>query len=184
MKVRSGSAIVIGLFAVMIIGWFSYRAFIPPVWLRSFAEDISYRSTPDANASAPRDAREAKPNVVPDHPYICFAREVPFAWDQLIVVPSGRSPLTIPALSDAKWNDLEDRAKHMADDPRFQLIVLLKDRRVVADAYFYTFWGDLSALGTDEGFTPTTAVFTAFVRDATHVLMPVSLVPPVCKGTP
>src|SRR4051812_44096232 len=167
MKIRSGTAVVVGLVAVLVLGWFSYRAFIPPAWLRSFAEDIAYRSTPEPNAPAPQDAREAKPQVAPDHPYICFARDVPFAWDRLIVVPSGRNPLTVPALADAKWEALEDRADHMAHDPRFQLIVLLKDRQVAADAYFYTFWGDLSALGTDEGFTPATAVFTAHVKNAT-----------------
>jgi len=32
-------------------------------------------------------------------------------------------------------------------------------------------------------FTPATAVFTAAVKNATHVLAPVSPVPPVCKGS-
>jgi hypothetical protein len=186
MKVSSGTAVVVGLIAVLVLGWFAYRAFIPPAWLRSFAEDISYRSTPDPDAPPPADAREAKPKAVPEHPYICFARAVPFAWDRMIVVPAAHDPRTVAQLSDAKWSsdELDDRERRMAHDPRIQLIVLLKDHRVVADAYFYTFWGDLTALGIDGGFSPTTAVFTAAVKNATHVLTPVSPAPSVCKGSP
>ena len=186
MKASSGTVVVLGLVGAFVAGWFIYRPYIPPAWLRSFAEEISYRATPDPFALPPADTREAKPRVVPDHPYICFARMVPFAWDRLIVVPSGHDPRLVAQISDAAWpaGSLDDVAARMARDPRYQLIVLLQDKHIVAQAFFYGFWGNLSALAIEGGFTPTTAVFTSVVKNATHMLTPVSPMPAVCGGSP
>lgn len=186
MRVRSGTAVVVGLIAVLAIGWFAYRTLIPPHWLRLFAAEIALRTTPDPNAPPPEDTRQASPHIAPDHPYICFARVVPFAWDKLFVVPSGADPRDIAALQTTTWPSGEPAhfAALMQKDPRYQLIVLVKDNRVIADALFYTFWGDLSALARPDGFTPDTAVFTAAVKGDTQVLRPVDPVPSVCRSSP
>src|SRR5436190_3142033 len=98
LKVRSGTVLVLGLGAIMAVGWFSYRLFVPPRWLHDLAGDIAYRATPDPNAPAPRDTREARPPAQPDHPYICVARLVRFPWDRMVVVPSRGDPRAEPAL--------------------------------------------------------------------------------------
>jgi hypothetical protein len=182
MKLRSGTALVVGLAAILGLGWFSYRAFVPPRWLHDFAGDIAYRATPDPNAPAPRDAREARPPANPEHPYICFAKLAPFPWDRMVVVPSGADPREAPGLKGIAWPVAADHAVRMKADPRYQLIVLLHGEKVVADAFFFTFWADLTNLARPDGFTPETAVFTAAVEKGTHVLTPVDHLPEPCGG--
>ncbi len=183
-RIKSGTVVVLGLVAIMGLGWFSYRAFVPPQWLHDLAGDISYRSAPDPDAGPPRDTREAKPAVTPPHPYICVAKLVPFAWDRMVIVPSQGDPRA--AMGGAEWDlsKADDLANHMAKDPRYQLIAFIKDNRVVADALFYTFWGDLSDIARAEGYAPDTAAFTAVVRDGTHILTLATPFPDVCKGSP
>jgi hypothetical protein len=185
-KIRSGTVLVLGLAAIMAAGWFSYRAFVPPRWLHDLAGEIATRSAPDPKAPPPRDTREARPAATPDHPFICVARIVDFAWDRMVVVPSGADARQVPALRGVSWpaDKAADYARRMAADPRYQLILFIKGEQVVADALFYTFWGDLSALARPDGFTPETAAFTAAVDGGTHRLAVAEPFPSVCKGTP
>ncbi len=180
---KSGTVLVLGLAAIIGFGWFSYRAFVPPQWLHDFAGDISYRSAPDPDAPPPRDTREAKPVVRAPHPYICVAKLVPFAWDRMVIVPSQGDPRV--AMGGAEWSSSkgDDLAARMAKDPRYQLVAFIADNRVVADALFYTFWGDLSGIARAEGYAPDVAAFTAVVKDGTHVLSLAAPFPDVCKGS-
>ncbi len=182
--ITSGTVLVIGLAAIMGLGWFSYRAFVPPQWLHDLAGDISYRSAPDPDAAPPRDTREAKPVVMPPHPYICVAKLVPFAWDRMVIVPSQADPRA--AMGGAAWDSskADDLAVRMAKDPRYQLVAFIKDNRVVADALFYTFWGDLGGIARAEGYSPDTAAFTAVVKDGTHMLALAEPFPYICKASP
>jgi hypothetical protein len=175
LKPRNGTVLILAFIAILAGGWGFYRHFIPPTWLRNFAADIALRAAADPNAPPPRDTREATPRGLADHPYICLRKLIPFPWDRFVVVPSGGDPRTTPALLDAAWsgNTAAKAAKRMAKDRRYQMVVLIKDGRVIAHEYFYTFWGDLSALARPEGFGPDTAVFTAAVKDGRYVLAPV-----------
>jgi hypothetical protein len=176
MKLRSGTALIIALAAVLAGGWFLYRHFIPPRWLHNFVADVALRGAPDPNAPPPRDTRQATPRGLAKHPFICMRKLVPFTWDRMVVVPSGNDPRDVPILRDAAWqNDaLEKFAQHMAADNRYQLIVLLDGRKVLASEPFFNFWADLTALGTPDGYSPETAVFTAVVKDGRYVLSPVN----------
>jgi len=176
MKLRNGTILVLALLAILAGGWTLYRHYIPATWLRNFAADIALRAAPDPNAAPPRDTREATPRGLTDQPYICLRKLVPFAWDRFVVVPSGGDPRTAAALLDMQWSDdaAIDMARHMAADPRYQMVALIKDKHVIAHEYFFTFWGDLSALGREDGFGPETAVFTSAVKEGHYVLTPVS----------
>ena len=78
----------------------------------------------------------------------------------------------------------ESDPRNPAKDPRYQLVAFIKDNRVVADALFYTFWGDLGGIARAEGYSPDTAAFTAVVKDGTHMLALAAPFPDVCKGAP
>jgi hypothetical protein len=175
MKVRSGTILVLALVAILIGGWFIYRTLIPPTWLHNFAADIALRATPDPDAPPPEDTRQATPRGLASSPYICLRKLIHFSWDRFVVVPSNGDPREVAALKGVEWPDnaATRYAALMAHDPRYQLIVLLKDNRVVADDAFFTFWGDLSALATPDGFTPDSAVFAAIVQHGHYVLAPV-----------
>jgi hypothetical protein len=183
---KSGTMLVVGLGAIFAFGWVLYEAFIPPRWLHDFAGDIAYRAAPDPNAPPPRDSREAKPFVQPPHPYICAAKIIPFAWDRMVVVPSSGDPRIVSGLEGVDWSKAkaEEMAARMEKDPRYQLILFVKDNKVVADAIFFTFWGNLAAIARPEGLTPDTAAFTAVVKEGTHVLSVAEPFPDVCKGPP
>jgi hypothetical protein len=176
MKIRSGTVLVLGLIAAMAAGWFLYRQFIPATWLRNFAADIALRAAPDPAAPPPADTREATPRGLAASPYICLRKLVPFDWDRLIVVPSRGDLRTMPELQGVTWpDDAPTRyPARMATDPRYQLIVLVKGDKVVADELFYTIWADLSALARPEGFAPETAIFTAVVQGGRYVLTPIA----------
>ncbi|TAL03140.1 MAG: hypothetical protein EPO08_04980 [Rhodospirillaceae bacterium] len=176
MKLRSGTVVVLGIAAFMAAGWLLYRDFIPATWLRNFAADIALRASPDPTAPPPADTREATPRGLAANPYICLRKLVPFDWDRLVVVPSKGDLRTAPGLQGVVWpDDAPTRyPARMADDPRYQLIVLVKGDQVVADELFYTFWADLSALAGPDGFTPETAIFTAVVQGGRYVLTPVA----------
>jgi hypothetical protein len=175
MKLRSGTILVVVLIAVLTGGWLVYRHLIPPRWLHNFAVEIALRATPDPNAPPPEDVRQATPRGLASHPYICMRAVVPFAWNRLIIVPSGGDPRDNGILRNAEWPDkgLTRFAALLSHDPRYQLIVLLQDGRVVGDDLFFTFWADLSALGQPDGYTPETAIFTAAVHNGHYVLSPV-----------
>ena len=172
---KSGTVLVIVMFVCIGAGWFLYRQLIPQAWLHALAADIALRGTPDPNARPPRDARQATPRDSADHSYICLAKIIPFSWDKFVVVPSGGDPRTVVGLENAVWQDdkTADYASRMAKDPQYQLIIFLDQGRVVAEAPFFTFWGDLSALNLPSGFTQASAVFTSAVKDGHYVLMPV-----------
>jgi hypothetical protein len=187
MKLTNGTLLILGTAAILAVSWFGYRTLIPPRWLHDFAADIALHGAPDPSAPPPEDIRQATPRGLTRDPYICFRRDARFAWDRLVVVPSYGDPVDDADLRGLTWPrpaDPSNFANEMKSDPRYQLIVLIKDDHVVAHALFYTFWGDLTALARPGGFSPETAVFTAVVKNGTYLL---SVVPPptpaVCAGS-
>ena len=101
----------------------------------------------------------------------------------MVIVPSGGDPRV--AMGGAEWSRAkgDDLAGRMSKDPRYQLIAFIKDNRVIADALFYTFWGDLTVIARPEGYSPETAAFTAEVREGTHILSLAAPFPDVCTGS-
>jgi hypothetical protein len=183
-KLRNGTIVVLGLFVVLLGGWLIYRTVIPPAWLHNFAADIALRATADPNAPPPTDTREETPRGLASHPYICFSNLVPFSWDRVVFVSADQDPRTVASLRGVTWpgDDQARFGKLMEKDDRYQLVVLIKNERVIADEPFFTFWGDLSALNRPEGFDPDTAVFTAAVQGGRYVLVPVAPPrPPACR---
>ncbi len=187
MKLHSGKILILVLAAVLVGGGYFYSRLIPPAWMHNFVADIALRGTPDPNAPPPTDTRQATPRGKADHPYICLANLVPFAWDKVVFLSADKDPRTAEVLQGVTWpgNDLDREAKLMAKDDRYQLIVLVKGKQVIADEPFFTFWADLSQLNQPEGYTPETAVFTAIVKGGRYVLTPVAPpFPPACAAGP
>jgi hypothetical protein len=172
--IKTGSLLIIGFGAFLLLGWFLYRPYIPQAWLRDLAADISYRAAVDINAPPPEDVREASPRVEPESPFICVAKTVRPAWDRLIVLTSGQDPRANPLLANAVWTDgsVAALAESLAGDERYQYIVLLNGQTVADAQMFFTFWGDLSALARPEGYTPDEAIFIASSRNGVYVVTP------------
>ncbi len=170
--IRAGTLVVLGLFAVLAVGWFWYRPHIPPAWLHALASDIALRATTDPNAPAPEDMRQATPRNLADSPYICPAKVIALPWDKMIVVAKAEGLIANPVLGRATWpqNDFEAKAAQLARDNRYQLIVLLKDNAVVDAQLFYTFWADLNGIARPEGFTRDEAIFTADSKSGVYVV--------------
>jgi hypothetical protein len=180
LTLANGTWLVVAFVAIFALGWFLYRTTIPPTWLRNFGEAIAVSARPDPNAPLPEDSRQETPRDPTASPYICGARAISRAWDRLVVVPSGADAREQPVLAAAEWpkNDpLARYAEKLRHDPRYQGLVLLDHGKVVADAIFFTFWADLSALARPEGFTPADAIFTAKVANGTYVLSVANDVP-------
>ena len=179
----TGTAVVLGIGLVLLIGWFAYQPMIPPVWLHDFAADIALRAAADPNAALPEDARQASPRGLADSPYICAAKIIRKPWDRLVAVTSDENLRSHPVLTSAVWpkNDLEAVAAEMARDDRYQLLVLLKDNTVVDAQLFFTFWANLEGIARPEGFTPEQAVFTAASKNGVYVVNEANDAPPdVC----
>ena len=176
----SGSLLIVGFGIFLVGGWFLYRSYIPPLWLHDFGADIALRAEADPNAALPHDTREASPRGLADSPYICVANVVREPWDRFVAVASGQDPRKVPLLSAAKWSGdaLDVWAKEMANDKRFQLIVLLKDNGVVDAQIFYTFWATLDGIARPEGYAPAEAIFTAASKDSVYVVTQAVDVPP------
>lgn len=182
----TGTLLVLALGLVILAGWFIYRPFIPPAWLHSLASDIALRAAVDAQGPPPEeiDVREATPRGLAASPYICAAKAIAVPWDRLVVVGTGEDPRARDVLKNATWSarSLDEVSATMGRDPRYQLIVLLKDNTVVDAQMFFTFWGDLSGIARSEGFTPAEAVFTAVSKDRVYVVSRADNVSPdVCR---
>ena len=167
-----GRIAVLGMAAALAFIGVGYIYTLPARWLRAFAEDIAARAALDPNPPLPEDTRQASNRGPADNPLICMTRLPIKPWDSMVVVTSAQKIAEHPVLGPAQW-DADDRAateKLLPSDSRYQMIVLLKDRAIVAHELFYTFWGDLSALTRPEGFTRDTAIFTAAGRGGIYVL--------------
>lgn len=171
-KSNTGKFIIIGFALFLLVGGYYYQRFIPPAWLHDFGADIALRAAADPNAPLPEDSRQASPRGLADSPYICVSKIVQIPWDRMIVATSGDALRTNAALAAATWSDknVEELAADMAQDPRFQIIVLLKGNTVSAAEFFYTFWADLKEIARPEGFTRDEAVFTAASQNGVYVV--------------
>ena len=176
----TGTAVVLGIGLVLLVGWFAYQPMIPPVWLHDFAADIALRAAEDPNAALPEDARQASPRGLADSPYICAAKIIQKPWDRLVAVTSDEDLRSHPILTAAIWpkKDLESVAAEMARDSRYQLLVLLKDNTVVDAQLFFTFWANLEGVARPEGYTPEQAIFTADSKNGVYVLSEANDAPP------
>ncbi|MSO73489.1 MAG: hypothetical protein EXQ84_07820 [Rhodospirillaceae bacterium] len=177
--VSSGTAMVLGLGLVFGVGWFLYRPYIPPGWLRDFGADIALRAAADPDPPPPTDTRQVTPRGLADSPYICVAKVVHEPWDRLVVVAAGQEVRAHPILSGARWPSagLENLAAQMARDDRYQLLVLLKDNAVLDAQLFYTFWGILEGIARPEGYTREEAIFTAASKGGIYVVTQAADVP-------
>ncbi len=176
----TGTAVVVGIATVLLVGWFFYRPMIPPVWLHDFAADIALRAAVDSNAPLPADAREATPTGLADSPYICAAKIIQKPWDRFVAVTSDENLRSHPVLTSAIWpkNDLDAVAAEMARDDRYQLLVLLKDNTVVDAQIFFTFWANLEGVARPEGYTPEQAIFVSSTKNGVYVLNEAEDAPP------
>jgi hypothetical protein len=181
-RLSNGSWAVLTFIAVFVFGWLVYRDGIPPTWLRDFAAEIALRATADPNAPLPEDSRMATPRGLADSPYICAANVIPLTWDKFVIVTNAEEARVQPALAAAKWSgawgSVEDLAKELAHDDRYQALVLLKDGKVVASELFFTFWANLKGIARAEGYGPADAIFVAAVKDGTYVLSTPDEIPP------
>ena len=179
-RAKSGTLLVLGLILVFGVGWFIYRAAIPPTWLRDFGAEIALRATPDPNAPPPEDTRQETPRVVPTHRYICVANVVKEpAWTKLVFVPADQALRDQPVLAQATWPPgLFDKfANELERDPRYQLVALVDGNTVVDAQLFYTFWAKLDNVVRPEGYSRDNAIFLAEVKDGTYVLFPATDAP-------
>lgn len=176
---KSGTLLVLGIGLVLLVGWFAYQPYIPPIWLHDLASDISLRAAVDPDAPGPEDMRQATPHDPAVSPYICVAKVSHITWDHLYVVTSSQDLENHPALSQATWphHDLDDMAAELKRDKRYQLLVMVKDNTVVDAELFYTFWGNLDAISQPEGFNREDAIFTAASKDGVYVVSPAADVP-------
>ena len=176
----TGTALVLGLGLVLLLGWFAYQPMIPPVWLHDLAADISLRAAADPDAPLPQDSREASPRGLADSPYICVAKIVQKPWDHIVAVTSVEDLRAHPVLTAATWpkNNLEAVIAEMAHDDRYQLFVLLKDNTVVEAEMFYTFWANLDGVARPEGYTPEQAIFTAASKNGVYIVSAPDDAPP------
>jgi hypothetical protein len=162
---RSGTLTVAGVAAVLLIGWFAYQPYIPPIWLHDLAQDISYRAAlpPGVQAEPPADFRQVTPRGLADSPYICVTKTVHIPWDHMYVVTATQDLRAHPVLSQATWphHNFDHMADELKTDKRYQLLVMMKDNTVTDAQLFYTFWGDLSGISQPEGYNRENAVFTA-----------------------
>ncbi len=174
-RAKSGTWLVIGLFLIFGLGWFIYRAAIPPTWLRDFGVEIALRAKPDPNAPPPEDTRMETPRGLAADPYICFANVVKDpAWTKLFFVSADQPLRDQPALAQATWPPglFEKFAGELERDPRYQLVALVDNNAVVDAQLFYTFWTKLDAVVRPEGYSRDNAIFLAEVKDGAYVLLP------------
>ncbi len=173
---QSGKSVVLGIAAVMLVGWYFYRQTVPPTWLHDFGADIALRAAADPNPALPEDARQATPRGLTDNPYICLSKLIPQPWDRVVFVTheQGKALSAHSALGDARWrvSSLADAQKRLIADDRYQLVVLMNGDDVRDAQLFYTFWADLSGLARPEGYGPANAIFTAESRAGRYVLNP------------
>lgn len=171
-KSNTGKFVVIGFGIFLLVGGYFYQRYIPPGWLHDFGADIAFRASADPNAPLPADSRQASPRGLADSPYICVAKIVRKPWDRIFIATSGDDLRANAALAAAKWPDdnMAALGAEMANDPRYQLIVLMNGDTVSAAEFFYTFWADLKAVARPEGFTREQAVFTAASQAGVYVV--------------
>lgn len=182
--ISSGTLVILSIGMVLLIGWFAYQPYIPPMWLHDLSADIALRAEADPNPALPEDARQASPRGLADSPYICVAKVVHKSWDHIYAVTPGQDLRSHPALSAAVWpkKDLDATVAEMARDKRYQLLVLTKDNTVVDAQLFYTFWGNLDAIARPEGFSSAEAIFTAASQNGVYVVTPAADPPTdVCR---
>ncbi len=145
---------------------------IPPPWLRAFGAEIALRAAADPQAPEPEDTREASPRGLADNPLICLANIATQPWDQVVFVTynQGKALAEHPVLSRAEWPDRAAKQAQLNADDRYQLVVLLRNGKVINSEFFFTFWADLAALSRPEGYTPQDAIFTAESHAGHYVL--------------
>lgn len=169
---RSGKGVIVFIVAGLLVGGYFYMGTVPPSWLRAFGAEIALRATADPQATAPEDTREASPRGLADNPLICLANIARQPWDRAVFVTYAQSKALPehPVLSKADWPDRAAKQGQLAADDRYQLIVLLKDGRVVNAEFFFTFWADLAGASRPEGYGPEDAIFTAESHAGHYVL--------------
>lgn len=183
---RNGTLFVLGLGVCMFLGWLLYQQYLPAQWLRDFGGEIAARAALDPTPPEPEDVRQTQRRVAADHPYICAGDVIRVPWDRLVVVMAHDDILTHPILAEATWGDIsrDAMAAQMKSDPRYQLIVLMRESAVLDAQLFFTFWGDLKALARPQGFARNEAVFTAYSNDGIYFVAPAATVPPGVCTTP
>lgn len=179
-SVKTGTLVVLGLVAVIAVGWIWYRPYIPPEWLHSFASDIALRANIDPNAPTPEDMRQASPRTVAESPYICVGKVIQEPWDRIVAVTNADSLRDHAVLKQATWpkNNFNEFVDQLGRDKRYQLLVLLKDNTVEEAQLFYTFWGQLDGIARPEGFAREEAIFTADSKSGVYVVSAAVDVPP------
>ena len=182
--VSSGTLLILGVGLVLLVGWFAYQPYIPPIWLHDLSADIALRASADPDAAPPEDMRQASPRGLADSPYICVANTVHIPWDHMFVVTASQDLRTHSALAQVIWphHDFEEMADQLKRDKRYQLLVMTKDNAVVDAQLFYTFWGNLEQIARPEGFNRADAVFTAASKGGIYVVSPARDTPAdVCR---
>ncbi|MEQ9449222.1 MAG: hypothetical protein RLN70_10010, partial [Rhodospirillaceae bacterium] len=79
-----------------------------------------------------------------------------------------------PVLSAARWPG-EGHGAHadlLASDERYQMLVLLRGDEVLDAQLYFTFWGDLSRIALDAGYSRGEAVFISESRDGLYIVSP------------
>ncbi len=160
--------IVLGL----LVGGYFYVGTVPPSWLRAFGAEIALRAAADPQAAEPEDTREETPRGLADNPLICLANIATQPWDRVVFVTydQGKALAEHPILSKVEWSERGGKQAQLMADDRYQLVVLLKDGKVITSEFFFTFWADLAALSRPEGFTPDDAIFVAESHAGHYVL--------------
>lgn len=171
---RSGTLLIIGIGAFLLVGWIFYRQTLPAAWLYDFSEAIALHAAPDPNPREPEDIRQVSPRVPVEDPYICVGDVIDLPWNKMFVVTAERDLQTHPILSSAVWKEptLQHYVDLMDRDDRYQLIVLVQGRDVLDAQLYFTFWGDLTSIARAEGFSRANAVFTAISRDGRYIVSP------------
>ena len=171
---RSGTLLIIGLVAFVLVGWVFYRQTLPAAWLHDFSEAIALHASLDPDPPEPEDIRQVSRRTPVENPYICVSNVIDLPWDNLFVITSEQDLESHPVLSDAMWHkqSLQYYVELLDRDDRYQLIVLVQDRNVLDAQLYFTFWGDLAALTQPDGFSRADAVFTAASQGGRYIVSP------------
>lgn len=155
-----------------VVGWLVYDAMVAPAWLRDFGLEIAARAKIVAVSKDQTAFSTMEGRAEPDSPYICFSQVAEFDWDRVYVVPSGGAfSETLAALDWANVSISEIKSR-MVDDPRYQVIAFEHGGVVVEHDYYFTLWGDLSALAQPTGFNRAEAIFVAESDGETYTVKP------------
>jgi len=141
--------------------------------MRAFAEELAMRATVVSTSTPTTAFSTMKGRADPDSPYICFGNITDFKWDRVYFIPSGGPVPKELASMHWKTSDVTEIDERLARDDRYQLIVFTNGEQVSQVGYYFTIWGDISALGQTQGFDPESAVFVAESDGETYTVLPV-----------